>query len=79
MNKKVFTYITIIGTILGIVLSGVAIYDRIYKNDDIFLEQRVDPAVIKKYRDQGLDVKIEKGITISPREESDGENQPETE
>ena len=67
-KKKIIVCITILGTVLGIVLSGIAIYDRITDND-IFLEQTIDPDALKKYRDQGFDIKIEKGITNTPREE----------
>lgn len=72
MKKKAFNWklwITMAATLLGIVGSAAALYDRlIVKNNMVFLEQSIDPDVLRDLREKGLDVKIEKGITITPIE-----------
>ena len=74
--SKTQKWIAILATIVSIIAGCIAIAEYVTRKDDIFLEQRVDPDVIKKYRDQGLEIRIEKGITIEPipEGETDGEN-----
>ncbi len=60
-------WLTVIATLLAIIGSGIAIYDRFDPtNNMVFLEQSIDPDVLRDLREKGLDVKIEKGITITP-------------
>ena len=72
MKKKAFNWkiwVAMVAALLGIVGSGIAIYDRlVVKNNMVFLEQSIDPDVLRDLREKGLDVKIEKGITITPIE-----------
>ena len=55
-------WITIIGAILAIIVSGITIYDRLQK-DDFSIEQRLDPDSMKALS-EGEEIVIEKGITI---------------
>jgi hypothetical protein len=62
-------WLTVIATLLAIIVSGIVIYDRlVVKNNMVFLEQSIDPDVLRDLREKGLDVRIEKGITITPIE-----------
>jgi hypothetical protein len=65
MNKTQ-KWIAIIATIVSIIAGLIAISEYFTRQDDIFLEQRIDPDVLESYREKGLDVTIEKGITIKP-------------
>ena len=67
MKNNWKTWLIVVAALLGIILSGLQIYDWFdSKNNMVFLEQTIDPDVLREYREKGLDVKIEKGITITP-------------
>lgn len=61
--------LSIIGLILAIVVSSFTIYDRFFLQDEdegFTIEQTVDPATLKKLKKDGVSIRIEKGITITP-------------
>lgn len=62
---NIIKILTIIATILAIVVSGITIYEKIKKDDDLVIEQRLSPEMMDKLKngDSG-EVTIEKGITI---------------
>ena len=70
--KKWATIIGVVATLLAIIVSGFTIWDRINeKNQGILLEQKIDPNVLKGFHEKGLEVHIEKGITIRPTNPDD--------
>lgn len=63
MNKKtIITIITIIGTIIGIIVGGWTIFEKIYAPRFI-IKQEVSPEIMDELKN-GKEVKVTKGIRV---------------
>ena len=78
LESRLWKWLTIIGTILGILTAATALVDwwgnhfiskpviEYFQGPSIKLEQTIDPEVLKRHKDSNSTIRIEKGITIYP-------------
>jgi len=63
---KLKNWLVIIGTLLGIVVSGLTIYEKFFYAEHFVIEQKLDPNSMKTLKKDRKSIKIRKGITIEP-------------
>ena len=64
LRRKIWKWVTIIGTVLGLLTGGIALYEYL-SEDEFIIEQRMSPEAMDSIRerlDRGEEVILEKGI-----------------
>ena len=64
MIKKLIMIITAIAAIVGIATGLVTMWDKLFPNDELTIEQRLSPEMMKELKEGDGTIIIEKGITI---------------
>lgn len=63
-TKDAIIFITVVSATIGIALGLISIYEKIFPGDELTIEQRLSPEMMKELKEGDGTITIEKGITI---------------
>ncbi|RLD67353.1 MAG: hypothetical protein DRI98_12705 [Bacteroidetes bacterium] len=64
MIKKLLMIVALVASIVGIAAGLMSIYEKIFSGDELTIEQRLSPEMMKELKEGDGTITIEKGITI---------------